>query len=306
MNQPVKQQSQALSPVSKMNHLMQQYKGQIEAALPKHVTPERLMRICLTEYRRNPRLQQCDPVSFLGAVVTAASLGLEPGSALGQCYLVPYKNECEFQIGYRGMVDIARRSGNIISLQARAVYKGDHFKVILGTEDQIEHEPKYESSELTHVYAVAKLVGGGVQFDVMSVAEIDSIRARYSKAAQGKAWTDSYDEMAKKTVVRRLFKMLPASVELAQALDAEEDKTTAILDADYVVPEFKPDTSKLTSAYDEEREEFLANELAEYRAEFISRLDKGKKAPEVCGQNPKEWAKSATREQLATALSLLA
>ena len=263
------------------------------------------MRICLTEYRRNPRLQQCDPVSFLGAVVTAASLGLEPGSALGQCYLVPYKNECEFQIGYRGMVDIARRSGNIISLQARAVYKGDHFKVILGTEDQIEHEPKYESSELTHVYAVAKLVGGGVQFDVMSVAEIDSIRARYSKAAQGKAWTDSYDEMAKKTVVRRLFKMLPASVELAQALDAEEDKTTAILDADYVVPDFKPDTSKLTSAYDEEREEFLANELAEYRAEFISRLDKGKKAPEVCGQNPREWAKSATREQLATALSLL-
>lgn len=305
MNQPAKQQNQALSPVTKMNHLMQQYKGQIEAALPKHVTPERLMRICLSEFRREPKFSQCDPMSFLGAVVTAASLGLEPGAALGQCYLVPYKQEVNFQIGYRGMVDIARRSGNIISLQARAVYKGDHFKVILGTEDKIEHEPKYESSELTHVYAVAKLVGGGVQFDVMSVPEIDSIRARYSKAAQGKAWTDSYDEMAKKTVVRRLFKMLPASVELAKALDAEEEKTTAILDADYVVPEFKPDTSKLTSAYDEEREEFLANELAEYRAEFISRLEKGKKAPEVCGQNPKEWAKSATREQLATALSLL-
>lgn len=305
MNQPAKQQNQALSPVSKMNHLMQQYKGQIEAALPKHVTPERLMRICLSEFRREPKFSQCDPMSFLGAVVTAASLGLEPGAALGQCYLVPYKQEVNFQIGYRGMVDIARRSGNIISLQARAVYKGDHFKVILGTEDKIEHEPKYESSELTHVYAVAKLVGGGVQFDVMSVPEIDSIRARYSKAAQGKAWTDSYDEMAKKTVVRRLFKMLPASVELAKALDAEEEKTTAILDADYVVPEFKPDTSKLTSAYDEEREEFLANELAEYRAEFISRLEKGKKAPEVCGQNPKEWAKSATRDQLATALTLL-
>lgn len=305
MNQPAKQQTQALSPVSKMNHLMQQYKSQIEAALPKHVTPERLMRICLTEYRRNPRLQQCDPVSFLGAVVTAASLGLEPGSALGQCYLVPYKNECEFQIGYRGMVDIARRSGNIISLQARAVYKGDHFRVVLGTADEIEHEPKYETYELTHVYAVAKLQGGGVQFDVMSVAQIDSIRARYSKAAQGKAWADSYDEMAKKTVVRRLFKMLPSSVELAKALEAEEDKTSAVIDADYVVPEFKPDTSKLTSAYNEEREEFLANELAEYRAEFISRLDEGKKAPEACGQNPKEWAKSATKEQLASALTLL-
>lgn len=304
MNAPA-QQNSALSPVSEMHKLMHQYKSQIETALPKHVTPERLMRICLTEYRRVPRLQQCDKVSFLAAVVTAASLGLEPGSALGQCYLVPYGKECEFQIGYRGMIDIARRSGNIVSLQARAVYKGDYFKVILGTDDKIEHEPKFESSELTHVYAVAKLVGGGVQFDVMSHAEINAIRTKFSKASQGKAWTDAFDEMAKKTVLRRLFKLLPASVELAAALTAEDTRTIDILDADYVVPEHKPDVGKLTSLYTEDAEQQKAAVDDSYRAKFLKMLDAGRKAPELCGKEPREWVKTASSTLIASALALM-
>ncbi len=286
---------------------MQQYKGQIQAALPQHMTPDRLMRICLTEVRRQPKLAQCDHVSFLGAVVTAASLGLEPGSALGQCYLIPYGNQVEFQIGYRGMIDIARRSGNILSISARAVYEGDHFKVIYGTEDAIEHEPQFKTSTLTHVYAVAKLAGGGVQFDVMSVSEVDSIRARYSKSAKGKAWTDSYDEMAKKTVLRRLFKMLPASVELAAALNSEEQKPHEIIDADYNVPDFKPDVDRLKAAVEEDG--YAGNaahqDLMAYRDEFAYRLSLGKKAPDSCGANPMEWAKTATSAQLATALSLM-
>lgn len=305
MQKPSSQQQ--LSPVSKLSHLMQQYKGQIEAALPQHMTPDRLMRICLTEFRKNTRLQQCDHLSFLGAVVTAASLGLEPGSALGQCYLVPYKNEVEFQIGYRGMIDIARRSGNIVSISARAVYEGDHFKVIYGTEDAIEHEPKFKSSELTHVYAVAKLQGGGVQFDVMSVQEVDQIRTRYSKASQGKAWTDSYDEMAKKTVLRRLFKMLPASVELAKALSSEEVKAHEIIDADYSIPDFKPDVDRFKAAIAEDGQstEFAAEDLTAYRNDFVKRLTAGKKAPEICGADALSWAKSATVSQLATAISLM-
>ena len=298
--------NQIANPVSEMHGLMQQYKSQIETALPKHVTPERLMRICLTEYRRVPKLQQCDKVSFLAAVVTAASLGLEPGSALGQCYLIPYNQTCEFQIGYRGMIDIARRSGNIVSLTARAVYEGDDFRVICGTEDRIEHEPRFKSTDLTHVYAVAKLVGGGVQFDVMSRAQVEAIRARHSKAAKGSAWTDSFDEMAKKTVVRRLFKLLPASVELASALDAEDNRTIDILDPNYVVPEFKPDVGKLRAAVEmdaAERQEALEIQL---REEFIKRVRDGKKAPDVCGQDPLAWANVASANQLSTALTLFA
>jgi recombination protein RecT len=306
MQKPSSQQQ--LSPVTKLSHLMQTYKGQIVAALPQHMTPDRLMRICLTEFRKNPRLQQCDHMSFLGAVVTAASLGLEPGSALGQCYLVPYKNEVEFQIGYRGMIDIARRSGHIVSICARAVYEGDHFKVIYGTEDKIEHEPKFTSSELTHVYAVAKLQGGGVQFDVMSVPEIDSVRTRYSKASQGKAWTDSYDEMAKKTVLRRLFKMLPVSIELAEALKREDEKSHEIIDADYVIPDFQPDVDKYKNALAEDGQEQsgASQDLTAYRNEFVKRLSSGKKAPESCGADPMAWAKNATSAQLATALTFMA
>lgn len=286
---------------------MQTYKGQIVAALPQHMTPDRLMRICLTEFRKNPRLQQCDHMSFLGAVVTAASLGLEPGSALGQCYLVPYKNEVEFQIGYRGMIDIARRSGHIVSICARAVYEGDYFKVIYGTEDKIEHEPKFTSSELTHVYAVAKLQGGGVQFDVMSISEIDSVRTRYSKASHGKAWTDSYDEMAKKTVLRRLFKMLPVSIELSEALKREDEKSHEIIDADYIIPDFKPDLDKFKTAIAEDGQstDFAGDDLTAYRNEFVKRFTAGKKAPESCGADPIAWAKNATSAQLATAISLM-
>lgn len=298
-------QKQDLSPMSEMHRLMTQYKSQIETALPKHVTPERLMRICLTEYRRVPKLQQCDKVSFLAAVVTAASLGLEPGSALGQCYLIPYGRECEFQIGYRGMIDLARRSGNILSLHARAVYKGDHFKVVGGTEDRIEHEMKFESSELTHVYAIAKLADGGVQFDVMSVQQVEEIRKKYSKASQGKAWTDSFDEMAKKTVLRRLFKLLPASVELATALTAEDTRTIDILDADYVVPEHKPDVAKLTSLYTEDAQAQAEKVDELYRQKFLKMLDAGKKAPEMCGKDPRDWVKTASSTLVAAALALM-
>ena len=110
--------------------------------------------------------------------------------------------------------------------------------------------------------------------------------------------------MAKKTVVRRLFKMLPASVELSKALEAEDNQTTSILDADYVVPEFKPDVQKLTNALDQDRAAQIAEERALYERSFLTLIDAGKKAPEVCGLEPKVWAQTASREQLALALSL--
>ena len=212
-------------------------KQQMALALPKHVTADRLARIALTEVRKNPKLMRCDQASFLGAVMQCAALGLEPGGALGHCYLLPFekrekvggqwktvRTDVQFILGYRGMIDLARRSGQIVSLEARAVYAKDKFEVELGLDSNIVHKPAWEEADrgqLTFVYAVAKLVGGGVQFDVMSRAEIEKVRAR-SKAKDNGPWVTDFDQMSVKTVVRRLFKYLPVSIEIQRAVGLDE------------------------------------------------------------------------------------
>lgn len=213
--------------------------AQIKAALPRHMTPERLARIVTTEIRKVPKLAECTPVSFFGAVIQCAQLGLEPGNALGHAYILPYdKNvktdtgwkkipEAQLIIGYRGMIDLARRSGQIVSLDARAVYDGDKFECRLGLDPHIEHEPDWNNpnrtdpAKLQFVYAVAKLKDGGVQFDVMSRAEIEGVRAR-SKASDKGPWVTDFQPMALKTVVRRLFKFLPVSIEMQTAVGLDE------------------------------------------------------------------------------------
>lgn len=228
-------------------------KAQMALALPKHISPDRLARIALTEVRKIPKLAQCDQTSFLGAIMQCAALGLEPGGALGHCYLIPFENrrqnrtEVQFIVGYRGMIDLARRSGQIVSLEARAVYSKDHFKVRLGLDSSIEHEPDWEADDrgdLTFVYAVAKLRDGGIQFEVMSRKEIERVRnesqgyktaVRFAKPGQepNSPWASHFEEMAKKTVIRRLFKYLPVSIEIQRAVGLDEQ-------ADAGVPQDNP------------------------------------------------------------------
>lgn len=205
-------------------------KAQMALALPKHMTADRLARIALTEVRKTPALSRCDQASFLGAIMQCAQLGLEPGGALGHAYLLPFENrkkqitEVQFIVGYRGMIDLARRSGQILSLEARAVYAADKFHVALGLNPDLTHEPAWEADDrgpLRFVYAVAKLKDGGTQFEVMSRAEIERVRAK-SRAGQSGPWVDHFEEMAKKTVIRRLFKYLPVSIELAGAVEQDE------------------------------------------------------------------------------------
>ena len=205
-------------------------KSQIALALPRHMTSERLARIALTEVRKTPKLAKCDQASFLGAIMQCAQLGLEPGGALGHAYLLPFENrnrgitEVQFIVGYRGMIDLARRSGQILSIEARAVYEADEFRVSLGLNSDLVHVPAWDAQErgsLRFVYAVAKLKDGGTQFEVMSRVEVEKVRAK-SRAGNNGPWVDHFEEMAKKTVIRRLFKYLPVSIELAQAVALDE------------------------------------------------------------------------------------
>ena len=221
------------------------FQKQMSLAMPKSMTPDRLTRIVMTECRKTPALLKCAPESFYGAVLQCAALGLEPGSALGHCYLLPFGNgkdrsgrpNAQLIIGYRGMIDLARRSGQIISLQAWTVHAQDTFNYQLGLEPDIQHVPASTADRgpVTHVYAVAKLKGGGIQFEVMSRAEIEKVRST-SKAGNSGPWASHWDEMAKKTVIRRLFKYLPVSIEAVRAVEIDEktDRGEATTDQDFL------------------------------------------------------------------------
>jgi len=214
-------------------NLLDKMKTEIARCLPTHLSADRVTRIALTELRKNPLLQKCDPLSFLASIMQASQLGLEPG-ILGSCYLIPFRNhktgnyECTFMAGYRGFLDLARRSGQIISLVSRSVYENDEFSYEFGLKEDIKHKPALtDRGKLVAVYAVALLKDGGHQFDVMSKVEVDKIRDT-SKSKDNGPWVTNYEEMAKKTVLRRLFKWLPCSVEMQKAVSLDEQQEIGI------------------------------------------------------------------------------
>lgn len=196
---------------------------QLASVLPSHLTPERVCRVALTTITKTPALLECDMASVYQAIQQAAELGLEPGGALGQCYLIPYGKNCQLIVSYKGLIELARRSGEIESIEARVVHERDEFDVEFGLHSDIRHRPCLDGDpgQMVMVYAVARLKGGMVQFEVMTRAEVDSIRKR-SKSGNSGPWVTDYDEMARKTVVRRLCKYLPISSEkISMALETE-------------------------------------------------------------------------------------
>jgi recombination protein RecT len=258
------------------------------------MTPERLLRIALSECRRTPKLAECSQASLLSAIFSCAQLGLEPGGSLGHAYLVPYGRDVQFILGYRGMIDLARRSGMLESITAHAVFEGDEFECELGLEHNLRHRPDWENpnrsdaSKLMFVYAVAKLKDGGHQFEVMSRLEVDQIKRR-SKSGSSGPWVSDYVAMALKTVVRRLFKWLPVSIELAKAVGLDEaaevglhqdsDLDTVIggPDEDNVVQvsveETSASTSPLTETQVSQVSHAMAARLTELgRASFLARF----------------------------------
>ncbi len=239
--------------VATVSALMKQYKEQFAAALPKHMTPDRLTRVALTELRKTPKLMECDPLSFVGAIMLCAQLGLEPGGSLGHIYLLPYGKNVNPIIGYRGMIDLARRSGQVVSLSAHEVYKNDFFEFEFGLHEKLCHRPNMKEArgDLIAVYAIAHLVGGGHQIEVMAKTDVDAIRSR-SKAAGSGPWVTDYAEMAKKTVLRKLFKYLPVSIEVQRAATIDEQSDIGKFDVTTVL-----DTEEDSFAFDNETGEVL-------------------------------------------------
>ncbi|AWN02655.1 RecT-like DNA pairing protein [Mycobacterium phage Xavia] len=211
--------------------LIEQMKPEIAKVLPAQLKPERMARIATTVIRQTPALARTSPESFLGSLLTASQLGLEPGGVRPGCYFVPYGNVCTFIPSWYGLVDLARRSGQVVDVWAEIVYEKDIFVYTLGLHRTIErHDPPplgEDRGKPIGVYAAAELVSGGKPFVVMTVAEVEKIRAR-SKASKNGPWVTDWEAMAKKTAVKQLSKWLPASAELNSALTLDGTVRTDI------------------------------------------------------------------------------
>lgn len=202
---------------------LMKYEPQIKRSVPafamQMLNPERVVQLLMTECGRIPGLLECSPASIVGGMLTAASLGLEVGAHLGHAYLVPFKGKATFVAGYRGLIMLATRSGYVESVSAYVVRKGDKFTCRLGTEGSVQHEPELTDppSEILAYYAIARMKGGGYTFDrPMLKSEAKTVQGR-SPAGRSGPWVTDFDEMAKKTVVRRLCKYLPLSGEATMA-----------------------------------------------------------------------------------------
>lgn len=217
------EKNKEVSATQAMSGLLKRMHTQIEKALPSVITPERFTRIALTAYSDNAALQKCDADSFLGAMMQAAQLGVEPNTPLGQAYLIPYGNKVQFQLGYRGMIDLAYRSGEIQMIQAHEVHENDEFEYELGLDPKLRHIPALKNrGEVILYYAVFKLTNGGVGFEVMSKEDVETFAKKKSKTYRNGPWQTDFDAMAKKTLVKRLLKFAPVKSDFARAVAADE------------------------------------------------------------------------------------
>lgn len=215
--------------IKNMQQLVLSMQDQIKKALPSVLTGERFSRMILTAMSSTPQLQQCTPKSFLGAMMQAAQLGVEPNTPLGQAYLIPYKNkgtlECSFQLGYKGLIDLAYRSGEVKDIQAHEVRENDVFEYELGLDTKLKHVPATSNrGPVVMYYAVFHTKDGGYGFEVMSAEDIKEHAKKYSKAYSSgySPWTTNFDEMAKKTVLKKCLKYAPLKTEFVRAMSADE------------------------------------------------------------------------------------
>jgi len=206
-----------------LKRLLDSSKAALAQVVPRHLTPDRLIKVALLATSKTPALLACSQASILQSVMQAAELGLEVNSPLGHAYLVPFKSECQLIIGYRGYIELAKRSGQIDTVEARCVYANDFFEVVYGTEQRLIHRPALKDpGPLVCVYALARIKGSDMpQIDVLTPRDIEYAKS-ISRTSGSGPWRDRYDEMARKTAVRRLAKYLPLSPELADAMDLDD------------------------------------------------------------------------------------
>lgn len=231
--------------VSSIYDLIKSQETELSKALPSTMNPERLSRLVSTNLRMNPKLASCTPLSLLGSMHTAAALGVEP--VAGQAYLVPFANkkkvdgewstvmECQLILGYAGLVSLFYRHCKSVSLSWGEVKAGDEFEFQKGTEEFLIHKKALTNrGDVIAYWALAKMEGGGMAFEIMSYSEVLEHGKKFSKTYDKKTdtfyssspWAQHFGAMALKTVLKQLAKLLPLSIEMQSAINADETSRT--------------------------------------------------------------------------------
>jgi recombination protein RecT len=247
--------SPPVKPIDTVRAALEKMKSQFQMVLPKHITAERLFRVAMTAIQQTPKLLECDRQSLYSAVMRSAQLGLEPDGILGQAYLIPFNGKVQFIAGYKGLIDLARRSGEVSNIIAKEVCENDEFEVDFSKEIPFVHKPELygDRGQVTHFWAMARFKDGGFHWDYMTKDEVIAIRdgssgwkssLKYAKRDESgnvtevnSPWFAHFNEMGKKTVIRRIAKFLPMSVQRAAAFDelADAGKPVAINDYGEVI-----------------------------------------------------------------------
>jgi recombination protein RecT len=226
----------AANPVKTIKDVLESMKGELSNALPKiGITPERIIRLAITEIRRNPKLLTCTQQSLLGSIMQAAQLGLEIGID-GQAYLVPYKNECTFIIGYKGLIELMYRHNRVKKVFGGTIHEGDEVVHSYGSDEQFKHVPALTGrGAVKAYYAYVKLDGDEQVYILMSKEDVVEHAKKFSpsfNSSYNSPWKSDFDSMAIKTCVRQLSKWIPKSSELRDAIMADERVSTYNASAD--------------------------------------------------------------------------
>lgn len=268
--------------------------SQLKMALPKHVDIDRFNRVAITAIQQNPGLLDADRRSLFAACMTAAQLGLVTDGVLGQAYLVPYKGKVQLIPGYRGLLTLARQSGEIASIDVDTIHEKDEVEFVLGDESRLVVKPKFgDRGDIIGAFAVATFKDGSKQRAVMTKDEIEVIRKR-SPSGNSPAWKDNFGEMAKKTVFRRLAKMLPLSTEAQKAVGiaeaADGGKAANLRDGDLVTEDLPDDPQQAARQARKSRLDAAAEKAAQQDAQDAEwqEVDTPDPAPEPAGHGAEE------------------
>jgi len=202
------------------------FRNEIAKVLPKHMTPDRMARVALTALRRVPKLRECTPESFFKCMMDLSSWGLEPDGR--RAHLIPYKTECTLILDYKGIVELAMRSGKIAKIHADIVCENDDF--VFDRGEVVRHQIDFRGprGEVYAVYCLVTFKDGSEKAEVMSRDDVEAVRKR-SRAGSSGPWQTDWNEMAKKTVFRRCSKWLPLNAEQVDAMDRDFDVPAAMV-----------------------------------------------------------------------------
>lgn len=217
-----------VDPAVMLRQKIRAMEGEFKLAMPSGVEASQLVRDACTALSNNPKLAEVNAQSVLGALMTCAQLGLRPG-VLGQAWVIPFKGRGQLVIGYKGLLTLAQRSGNIASIAARTVYAADRFEYEYGLDERLVHRPHRgpERGQAVAYYCIVKTRAGGVTWDVLERAAAEEHRDKFAmqRDRDGRIkgpWVDHFDSMALKTIIIRTLKLAPQDTELRTAIAADE------------------------------------------------------------------------------------